>query len=474
MMLPLFTASLSFALGQTPATTPSAGQAPAEPPVQARLSFLAGDNDFDAPDSSTWLHAALEARSPELTPGLRAEAALSFFLNATGNAQGLFFSDNSSHFGLRFRPSAWTPEEGVSLRAYPLSSTRLHLGYEHPVTWARQAYSLREQGGEPALALRVDRQRWNAWVAAKSARVINAKELTVERRLGVLVGGGVDVTQAFRVELKAATVDRGLAPGPAALGEELPVRARGLSGRVQWHHGAPVGPNVDLSLYEGDPAFYERFFTPETYPGGVSAVVSLEGSLASQQLEDPQREPGTGQDVGAQAAALVARVKTGFLRVHALAYFRTVDFIQFDTPGFPPFQAFREDTELQSEVSATLGMDYRLEELGLTPGLLVRATLPATFKDPGLTSPLSSDRVVVLVGRNLVSILPDGVDRRPVLTVKATARWDLGRVAGVLGEVVYTRNPNRTTFRDDETGVAQPVLETPGALGANLLLQARF
>ncbi|HZI10994.1 MAG TPA: hypothetical protein VE153_11445 [Myxococcus sp.] len=469
MMLPLLTASVAFALGQTPASTPVP-----ERPVQARLSFVMGDEDFDAPDAGTRLHAALEARSPELASGLRAEAALSFFLNTSGAGQTVGFVDNSSFLRLRYRASEWSREEGLMLNAYPLSSTRLHLGYEHPVTWARQAFPVREPGGEPALELRLDRKRWNAWVAAKSARVNDQLELEVKRRLGVLVGGGVDVVPSLRVELKAGTVDRGPAPGPATLGEELPVRARGVSGRVQWQHGAPVGTQVDLSLYEGDPAFFERFFTPETYPGGVAATVALEGSLGSQRLEDPERSPGTAKDESFQSAALVARLKADFLRVHALAYYRTATFLQADVPGFPPFQAFTDDNEPRSEVSATLGVDYRLEELGLTPGLLVRATVPAAFTSQGIQGLPTAERVFVLLGRNRLYVLPEGEDRQPVLTVKATLRWDLGTVAGVLGELAYTRDPNRTTFRDDVTGVAGPVFETPGSLGGTLLLQARF
>ena len=43
-----------------------------------------------------------------------------------------------------------------------------------------------------------------------------------------------------------------------------------------------------------------------------------------------------------------------------------------------------------------------------------------------------------------------------------------------IGEVYYTRDPNRVTFRDDAAGVAQPTFEKEHALGGNLILQARF
>ncbi|WP_164020985.1 hypothetical protein [Pyxidicoccus trucidator] len=476
MMLSAFAASLTLALGQTSDTVASdtvASDALApEPPVRARLSFTASDADFGAPDAFTRLHAALEARSPELASGLRAEAMLSFFLNAVGS-QGVGIQDNASLVRLRYRPTSWASREDLSLTVYPLSSTRLAMGYEQPVTWARQAFPSIESSGEPALELRLTRQRWGAYAAVKSARVSNPLELTVDRRLALFAGAGVDVTSAFRAELEATTVDRGVAPAPALLGEEQPVVARGVSGRVQWHQGAPVGPNVDLSLYAGDPTFFERFFEPELYPGGFAAEVSLEGSFVSQQLEAAEVARGE-KDESASAAALVARLKWDFLRVHALAYYRTVTFIQVDVPGFPPYQALPEDSNPRSEVSGSVGADYHFQQWGLTPGLLLRATMPAEFI-ASLGGNLGlADRVAVLQGRNALSILPRGESRELVLTAKATVRWDLGSVAGLVGEVFYTRDPNRTRFEDDATGVGDFVRDDPTAVGGTLLLQARF
>lgn len=470
MILSLVTASLSLALGQTP-DAPAATAAKSESSVQARLSFVGSDADFEEPDASTLFHVALEARSAELTSGLRAEAALSLYFNTVA-AEGTAFRDNSSFFRFRYHPASWAAQEDLALTVFPLTSTRVAMGYEQPVTWARQAYPTNQGSGEPALELRLSRQRWSAWAAVKSARVLNNLEFTLERRLAVLAGAGLDVSPAFRVELEAATVDRGLAPAPAMLGKELPVVARGLSGRAQWHQGAPIGPNVDMSLYSGDPAFFERFFVPETYPGGLAAAVAVEGSFVSQKLEAP--ETGQGKNEPAWAGALTARLKWNFLRVHALAYARSLRFIQVDVPGFPPYTALTEDNDTRAEVSGSVGADYHFPGPGLTPGLLLRATLPATFHP--LLGPIigTPDRVVVLEDRNRLSILPTGMDREAVLTAKATLRWDLGGVAGVVGELFYTRNPNRTHFEDDETGLGQPVLDPPDAVGGSVLLQARF
>lgn len=242
---------------------------------------------------------------------------------------------------------------------------------------------------------------------------------------------------------------------------------------MQWHQGAPVGPNVDLSLYAGDPTFYERFFEPETYPGGFAAAVALEGSFVSQQLESAE-VARQQKDESAAAAALVARMKWDFLRLHALAYYRTVTFIQVDVPGFPPFQALPEDSDPQSEVSGSVGVDYHLQQWGLTPGLLFRATMPAAFFARIGSNVGLRDRMVVLQGRNMLSFLPEGEGRELVVTAKGTVRWDLGSVAGLVGEVFYTRDPNRTFLEDDLTGQGDFMRDDPNVVGGTVLLQARF
>ena len=62
----------------------------------------------------------------------------------------------------------------------------------------------------------------------------------------------------------------------------------------------------------------------------------------------------------------------------------------------------------------------------------------------------------------------------PILSAKATFRWDLSEYVAAIGEVYYTHDPNRTTFRDSTAGVAEPTFEKEHAIGFNTLVQARF
>ena len=61
-----------------------------------------------------------------------------------------------------------------------------------------------------------------------------------------------------------------------------------------------------------------------------------------------------------------------------------------------------------------------------------------------------------------------------MISAKGTVRWDISETIAGIGEIYYTRDPNRPTFIDDETGVAQPTFQKEDALGFNLILQARF
>ncbi|NOJ80514.1 hypothetical protein [Myxococcus xanthus] len=472
----LLAASLIIALGQSPEPVSTEPAAPEGSFLQTRLSFLAGDTDFGAPDATTRFHVALDARTAELASGLRAEAGLSLFINPVA-VSGTILQDNASFFGLRYRPSSWAPDERLALTVFPVSATRLHMGYENPVAWARISSMTRSgDDGEPAVELRLSRRRWDAFVAAKLPSMQNGVTQDLERRLMLLVGAGVNLSPAFRVEARAANLDLGPGSLPYIVGSEGDIYTRGVSGRVMWRHGVPVGANVDLALYEGDPTFFERFFAPDVYPGGFGAHVALEGSYVSQQLIDSESPvPGAMRKQAAHAAALVTRFKWDQLRLHALAYYRTPSFMVLSYPGFfPTGSALFEQMEALAELSATVGADYFFQDWGLTPGFLVRVTAPATLKSMVSMPMWPRINPLIIRGTTLYSYLPEGEDRSPILTAKATARWDLGEVAGVLAELFYTRDPNQTTYADGDTGAAVVVWDSPDIVGGNLLLQVRF
>lgn len=452
-----------------------------------RMSLIASDDNLESPDFGTGAHLGLHLRSPELAPGLRAEAELSLLLFAN-NAAGLSFRDNASYVRLSWTPASWSEGEGLAFTLLPLSSTRLYLGYEYPATWGRLVYSYRPLLGNaatvvgtgvPGLELRLAREHWYAFVAAKSALGINELAKENERLLLGLAGAGVDVLPPLRLEVAGTLTQHGVIPAFAASGIERRAHTAGISGRVLYHQGAPIGPSVDFTLYRGDPEVYEKLLAPESYPGGVSASVSLEATHLVQTLQDPAGGD-TLTNRGADVLALQARLKVDFLRVHALGMYRSASFLTSEGPGIPPFRAFPQGGTTRPELLVSAGVDHHFAGTGLTPGLLVRAVLPSTTDALapllGGNNPPSGtpSREVVVRGPFELTVLPEGHVRQPILTAKATLRWDVGDNLSAIGEVFYTRDPNRTVFEDDEFGVARPVLAPPSSVGFGAVLQVRF
>jgi hypothetical protein len=451
--------------------------------VAARLSLLASDDNLETRDFGTGAHLGLHLRSPELGAGLRAEAALSLLVFAN-NAGGLSFRDNASYVRLAWKPAAWSEGEGLALTLLPLSATRLYLGYEYPASWGRLVYGLRPLGGTggtgaPGLELRLARERWYAFVASKSVVSVNEIAYENERLLLGLAGAGVDVLPPLRLEVAGTLAQHGVIPVFAAQGVERRARTVGISGRVLYHQGAPIGPSVDFTLYRGDPEVYEKLLAPESYPGGVSASVSLEATHLVQTLQDPaQGDTLTNRD--ADVLALQARLKVDFLRVHALGMYRSASFLTSEGPGIPPFRAFPQGGTTRPELLMSAGVDHHFAGTGLTPGLLLRAVLPSTTDALGPLLggnnpvPGTAAREVIVRGPFDLTVLPQGHVLQPVLTAKATLRWDVGTSLSAIGEAFYTRDPNRTVFEDDENGVTRPVLAPPSSVGFAAVLQARF
>ncbi|MCP3099269.1 hypothetical protein LZ198_10340 [Myxococcus sp. K15C18031901] len=464
MSLQLATLPLLLSLGQAPELPKD------DPRVQARLSFLARDPEVGTQDSFTQWHAALEARSPELTTGLRAEAALSFFVDTEGGTSAVRIVDNASALRLRYQPSSWGAGEGLTLSVFPLSASRIHMGYAYPVSWSRKSF-LSPVDGEPGVELRLKRSRWSAFAAVKSAELSFESNLDLrwQRRYLGFVGGAFDATPELRVEAKGTLGKRGVLSLPFNDDREIP--SRGASARLFWHRGAPVGNTVDLSLYAGDPTFYERFFTPDVAATDFAASVSLEGSLQSQDLQDPHSLAPKSVTETAHAAALDARLRVGRLRLNVLGTYRSFAFVRLETPGLSPFYSTPAEDEPRAELTGSIGVDYHFARTGLTPGLLVRGSLPAFAR---LSDPYSGNRPLVILEPGRLFALPSGADRSLMTTVKATLRWDLLDVAGVLAEFTYLRNPNRTEFMSDDNGVAVPVHVDPDSFGGTVMLQVRL
>ena len=431
----------------------------------------------------------LYKKAPSYFEGITTEAALALTLlvareRPTAVLQSIIVTDASSYLRLNYTPKTWNASkgEGLTFTGFPLSADRFRLGYAYKISWGGSRIFPSAGESVPGAKLQLtksiaDDQIAYGFIGAKTTLILNDKIHEQETNYGVLGGGGVDVTTFLRFDVSGGFFQKGVNPETSVLG--APVRATGGSAQLVYHYGVPVGTSVDFLLYKNDPEMPTRYFTPETYPGGFSFIASIEGSVLAQTLADPDVF-GQTKVQQAHAGALQARAKIDYLRISMLGLVRSLSFIQFNVPGFPPFQDFPAGTTVTDEKFVAVGVDYYLSKLRLTPGLIGGVQLPASFATTGRlggNNPppgLQGNRTVVVRDENLLAVLPSDAKPTAIYSAKLTLRWDLSEFMAAVGDFYVNLDNNRTTFRDSSEGVAEPTFEKPTIVGFNLVMQARF
>lgn len=470
--------------GETTPSEPGTGFGAARQNTQFYDNFNTRFTGFE-----TLSTVSLYKKSTSFFEGFDAEAALNvLFLDLASGAIQIF--DNASYIKLNYRPAGWGAKEDVALTTFPVSADRMRLGYAWKVTWGGDSAFTYNQGpglsstGRPAavpgMKLQVTRDRWYAFAGMKTGLILNNLLNVQERQYGVLAGGGVDLLpQKLRFEVNGGYFQRGFAPSLAQEGVEAPINAGGASAQLSFFSDQ-ILPSIDLRLYKNDPDISNRFFRPESYPGGFSYQLSLEGSGLLQSLVDPDKFASTKLQT-AGALALQARFKYDFYRFYVIGLVRSLSFIQFDVPGLPPYYDYAAGSTVKPEVWGAIGGDRFWSRLHLTTGIVAGVQMPAYVTaprfdfggqnpPPGLTGP----RTVVVRDVNTVSILPPDAGVIPIFSVKGTFKLDISDAFAFVGEAFYNRDANRTTFRDSTESINVQVFEKEHQLGFNLVLQARF
>jgi hypothetical protein len=470
--------------GETTPSEPGTGFGAARQNTQFYDNFNTRFTGFE-----TLTTAALYKRSASFFEGFDTEAAVNVLLLVQPSGAIQLF-DNASYVKLNYRPAGWGSKEEIAFTGFPVSSDRFRLGYAWRVSWGGDSSFTFNQGGGvsstgrpaavPGAKLQITRDRWYAFVGAKTGLLLNNLLNVQERQYGALAGAGIDlVPNRFRFEVNGGYFDRGIVPSLAQQGIRAPVKAFGGSAQLSLFSDS-ILPSIDLRLYKNDPDATQRFFRPESYPGGLSYQISVEGSLLGQTLVNPDRFAATRVQP-ASSMAVQARFKVNFWRLYALGLYRTLSFIQFDVPGLPPYYDFSSNATKRPELWGAIGLDRFVEPWHLTLGLVLGVQSPASLSaarfdfggnnpPPGLTGP----RTVVVRDVNLFAILPADVPVIPIFSVKGTFKLDLSEYFAMVGEVFYNRDANRVTFRDSTQSIAQPVFEKEHQLGFNVVMQARF
>jgi hypothetical protein len=375
----------------------------------------------------------------------------------------------------------------LALVAFPVSSDRMRLGYSYRISWGGSPEFFKANPDAPGsigknpesvpgAKLQFDDENFYAYLGVKSSLLLDP-EINEKRSVGAIMAGvGADLTPMIRVEANGGAFDRGKNETEDVLGE--PVILYGASAQVVVHQGMPVGSSIDYKLYRNEPESVARLFRREEYPGGISWLASVEGTLLGQTLKDPSTPGGTTTQIGF-AADLNVRVKIEHTRLRLDVMTRDLAYILHSIPSLPTYWDFPETYTATPELFVAAGADQFFPGSDLTLGVVVGLDLPATLETPtaaDIPGNMTDSTTLVIRNESSRSILPQGEPVAPIIAVKGSGRIDFGNHFAFLADLYYQYDPN--TVRYDRTAPEGSFNRASFAnfhqLGFNITMQARF
>jgi hypothetical protein len=383
----------------------------------------------------------------------------------------------------------------LSVTAFPMSADRFRLGYSYKLSWGGSPIFFKANPDNPFAStgssnpapapgarVQIGGETGYAFLGAKTSILLNKKINEQESVYGILAGAGVDPTKWLRIEGNGGYFYRGGNPKQEVLG--APVTAYGASAQVAIHQGVPVGRSADFALYKNDASGVTNLFLPEEYPGGLTWLVSSEGTYTQQTLQDPDHPASTVRQPGV-AGDINVRVKYNFLRLHADLMYRDLPFLLMNVPSFVPYQAISSNSATTAaETFAAIGADYFFQGPQLTVGVTGGVQVPASFTGQLPTELLGNisaeglpkSTTVVVRSEGLFDILPPNTKVLPIYAAKLSAMLQRGGF-NVLLEVLIANDQNSTHLQrvnNDPEQVSQRVFTNPMQLGFNLAFQAKI
>ena len=464
-----------------------------------RLFFDNLNSRFGGRENLT--HLALYKKMPGFIDGLDTEASLIVRFDIAELAKGAnnlnkAIYDAGSYIRAFYHTDGKKDgKAGLGVTLFPLDTDRMRLGYLYDISWGGTAASINQsifpriQGGAPGGRLEFRGESWGVYVGFKTAQLIQT-ELVLksggsneveavkigQTNYGALLGGNIEIGDMVRLDFGGGYFQQGKFDLPGVFGK--PVYTIGESARLVVHHkDMPAPSSVDFLLYRNDPNRPQVIFNPEVYtPGKTTWAVALEEDVLAQNLADFE-VAGQTRLQPAIAGAITGTLKSGYLRASLAGIFRDLPFVLRNQPSFIPFETIPKNATTSNELFFAAALDYHIPSAHLTPGLGVGVQFPAQFKTSSVDTDSSPiNRTVVIREQGNIAILPLNRDGVPIIQARASLKWELSSILGVLGWVQYTIDNNGTFIdRDPNEGtVTQRTFLSPNFLGFGLSAQSRF
>ena len=455
---------------------------------QYQLFFDALNSRFAGRENLT--HLAMYARAPGFIRGLTTEAALvlrvdlSQLSSGSGNLNQAFY-DAGTYLRVSYALGQGRENrDNFAITFFPFDTDRFRLGYLWDLSWGGNSVFPRRIGPAPGVKLSLDIGALSLWAGFKTSGIVVPLEVVTssrdieivrveETQYAGLAGLGIRGGDSFRFDLSGGWFAQGRFDFAGVRGQQVYIF--GASARAVYSSGLRTTQSLDMMLYRNDPTAPFVAFAPETFsPGTVQYALSAEVTATAQNLADINFPGRTAIQPGF-AGALQGRLKAGYFGASVTGLFRDVPFLLRDVPSFIPFQTLPSDAVVQPELFFAAQVDYTLARLHMTPSLIVGVQLPATFSSTVREGSLLSSRTLVIRRAGNFSILPPGEDRVPIISARASFRWDLSTIMAGIFWVQYVLDQNATLLQVDASGTRQVrIFQAANQLGFGITAQARF
>ncbi len=387
--------------------------------------------------------------------------------------------DKGSYLGVNWQ---FDEKQRLSLVLFPFDSDRMRIGYSWELSW----------GGNESfiLARRVPGARlsyqWDGGYAFVGGKTGRAHTFTLEEDdpqrdeeeplYAALAGAGLFFGPHLSVEAAGGWFKKGTIPIDRGELQGTPIHLYGASAQVTWSDGIAPQTPIDTKLLRNTGA---GRVGPRYKAGSAGWLVSVEGAVVSQVLEDYEnvgtstRDSGFAGDVNFQA-------RDGAWSFNGDLVMRSLEFLVQGTPGLFPFSTTPESLDTTPELFAAVGADYYIQSLRLQPGVTLGVQLPASVRGRGL-DPEGREIEIQSVVRKSKDVtgdstldqypLPSGEEVLPVFSSQFTLRSDISDLITLVAEVQLTMDRNLVANNPDE---GKRAFENPYILGVGLLAQARF
>ena len=398
------------------------------------------------------------------------------YLNPDQTDPGTGIEDDGSY--VRIIRELEGDDHSISLTGYAVDSGRFRLGYSYDLTWGGRNMYAFTTGAAPGVRLQWQKGGTYAFAGMKSAVGDYVDPDTRLKRnqafYGYLGGAGTEIGDNLKLEIGVGSFQQGQIQNvdytTSTLYGEI-INAIGYAGQFAWRSNVDLKwiESADLKLYRNSPDFVRDTYINHRSLDGFGVLVQGEINRLSHNLLDPVAGNTTTIETGTAADLQTIFVNNNTSLGLDLVY-KDLAYILFNVPGLTSGVAMNPDMSQTAQLYGRMKASHHFASAHIAPTIGFGWMQPATYETSGGTFVQYTERDKEQV--------PQGQDPSPIMSGIAGVQVDMSKSVVVIGEVLYTVDPNQSEFVKTDAnpnGIRVPAPDNEqNVLGVNVMMRARF